>query len=156
MPFYEGFMPGVFVHAYGFTAPCEKHSHIPHTQTYSTCQMREQFATCPGTLLRSDLLLSSFLVPLTYILFSLSLQSVCMPPAHLTFVALPSLLWKKEGRASLLTITPALSRWGIAVTPYNCLELWQSKMTVKLQSLRNDLQFISGCICMSVFRRGTF
>ncbi len=36
MPLYEGVMPGVFVHAYVFTAPCEKPLHNPHayTQTY--------------------------------------------------------------------------------------------------------------------------
>jgi len=62
--------------------------------------MREQFATCPGTLLRSDLLLSSFLVPLTYILFSLSLS---LSPVSL-YASSPSyfrgftLIALKEGR----------------------------------------------------------
>lgn len=70
--------------------------HVKSTRTTHTltrkrmCQMREQFATCPGTLLRSDLLLSSFLVPLTYILFSLSFslssEFVCLQPILLSWL----------------------------------------------------------------------
>lgn len=124
-----------------------------YTQTYSTCQMREQFATCPGTLLRSDLLLSSFLVPLTYILFSLSSQFVCLQPILLSWLY-PHCSERRKGGHHSWRLRRHFQGEGLQwprITALNCgSQRWQSNCSLS----EMICSLCQGCICMSVFRRG--
>ncbi len=92
--------------------------------------MRGQFATCPGKLLRSDLLFSSFLVPLTYILFSLPFYPVSLYASSPSYFRGFTLIALKEGRVGVTPDDYAGTFKVRDCNDPNCFELWQSKMTV--------------------------
>lgn len=78
------------------TSLCEKHTHRHAVKL--ACKMYEQFATCPGTLLRSDLLLNSFLVSLTYFVFSVFFFPVSLHASSPSYFRGFTLIALKEGR----------------------------------------------------------